>query len=139
MSAATTTVGARTATVGVPTFRSAGTTTAGARTATVVVPTFRSAGYCLSFALFICALLSKSVTATLPAALLVVLWWRRGRLRWQGDVRPLVPWFAVSVIAGWSQLVRARHHRSERHGLRAHASSSGFCSPVGSSGSTCAR
>ena len=74
--------------------------TTDARAATVVVPTFRSADYWVSFALFVCALLSKSVTATLPAALLVVLWWQRGRLGWRRDVLPLVPWFAMAAIAG---------------------------------------
>lgn len=49
---------------------------------------------------FILALLTKTVTATLPAALLVLLWWRRGRLEWRRDVRPLLPWFALSVTAG---------------------------------------
>jgi Flp pilus assembly protein TadD len=66
----------------------------------VVVPTFRSADSRLAFALFICALLTKTVTATLPAALLVVAWWERGRLDWRRDVRPLVPWLAASAIAG---------------------------------------
>jgi tetratricopeptide (TPR) repeat protein len=75
-------------------------TTTYAHAATVVVPTFRSAHYWLSFALFICALLSKTVTATLPAALLVVLWWHRGRLDWRRDVLPLLPWFAMAAIAG---------------------------------------
>ena len=28
-------------------------------------------------------LLSKTVTATLPAALLVIFWWQRGRLSWK--------------------------------------------------------
>jgi protein O-mannosyl-transferase len=56
--------------------------------------------YYLAFALFIAALLSKSVTATLPAALLVVIWWRRGRLSWNEDAVPLVPWFAVGVAGG---------------------------------------
>ena len=68
-----------------------------------VVPTFRSAasrGYWPAFALFLCALLSKSVTATLPAALLVVVWWQRGTLEWRRDVRPLAPWFAAAAIAG---------------------------------------
>jgi len=74
--------------------------TADTRTETVVVPTFRSAGYWVSFALFVCALLSKSVTATLPAALLVVLWWQRGRLDWRRDVLPQVPWFVMAAIAG---------------------------------------
>ena len=41
--------------------------------------------------LFLLALLSKPVTATLPAALLVVAWWQRGRLSWRRDVLPLVP------------------------------------------------
>ncbi len=47
--------------------------------------------YALALALFVCALLSKSVTATLPAALLVVFWWQRGRLDRKRDVLPLAP------------------------------------------------
>ena len=43
---------------------------------------------------------AKTVTATLPAALLLVLWWQRGRLDWRRDVLPLVPWFAVAALAG---------------------------------------
>jgi len=35
------------------------------------------------------ALLSKSVTATLAAALLVVFWWQRGRLTWRRGGVPL--------------------------------------------------
>lgn len=49
---------------------------------------------------FLAALLTKSVTATLPAALLVLAWWRRGRVSWRDDVRPLLPWLAAGVGAG---------------------------------------
>ena len=56
--------------------------------------------YLLATLLFILALLSKSVTATLPAALLVVLWWRDGRLSWRRDVVPLLPWFLLALAAG---------------------------------------
>ena len=52
--------------------------------------------YSLGTIAFALALLSKSVTATLPAALLVISWWRRGRLSWRGDVRPLLPWVAMA-------------------------------------------
>ena len=45
-------------------------------------------------------LLSKTVTATLPAALLVVFWWQRGRLSWRRDVLPLVPFFLLGAAAG---------------------------------------
>jgi len=38
--------------------------------------------YAAAFALFVGALLSKTVTCTLPATLLIVLWWKRGRIRW---------------------------------------------------------
>jgi tetratricopeptide (TPR) repeat protein len=48
---------------------------------------------------FTLALLTKTVTATLPAALLVVFWFRRGRLEWR-DVRPLLPWFAAGALMG---------------------------------------
>ncbi len=50
--------------------------------------------------LFVCALLTKSVTATLPAALLVLIWYRRGRLSLRHDVLPLVPWFVLAAGAG---------------------------------------
>ncbi len=56
--------------------------------------------YLLALGLFVLALLTKSVTATLPAALLVVFWWQRGRLGWKADVRPLLPWFVLGAAAG---------------------------------------
>ncbi len=56
--------------------------------------------YAIASAWFVLALLTKTVTATLPAALLVLAWWRRGRLAWRGDVRPLLPWLAAGLAAG---------------------------------------
>jgi protein O-mannosyl-transferase len=56
--------------------------------------------YGWALALFVLALLTKTVTATLPAALLVILWWRHGRLAWRRDVLPLVPWLVIGAAAG---------------------------------------
>ncbi len=50
--------------------------------------------------LFGLGLLSKTVVATMPAALLVVFWWKRGRLDWRRDVRPLLPFFLIGAGAG---------------------------------------
>ncbi len=61
----------------------------------------RWGSYAMGTALFGLALLSKSVTATLPAAILVVLWWRRGRLSLRGDVLALAPWLCMSAAAGY--------------------------------------
>ena len=55
--------------------------------------------YFLALTLFSLALLSKTTTSTLPAAVLVVFWWKRGRLSWKRDVLPLLPWFALSAAA----------------------------------------
>ncbi len=60
----------------------------------------RKGAYLAATGVFVLALLSKSVTATLPPALLVVLWWRRGRLSWRGDVVPLLPWFVLGAAMG---------------------------------------
>ena len=60
----------------------------------------RRVDYVVALGLFIAALASKTVTATLPGVLLVILWWRRGTLRWKEDVFPLVPWFAIGAAAG---------------------------------------
>ena len=60
--------------------------------------------YLLSLALFICALFSKTVTASLPAALLLVIWWKHGRVAGR-DVWPLVPFFAagaaLALVTSW--------------------------------------
>ncbi|HZZ20138.1 MAG TPA: tetratricopeptide repeat protein [Opitutaceae bacterium] len=56
--------------------------------------------YAVAFGLFVLALLSKSVTGTLPAALLLVLVWRRGGISWRRDVVPLLPFFAAGLAFG---------------------------------------
>jgi tetratricopeptide (TPR) repeat protein len=67
--------------------------------------TRRWRSYSGALALYACALLSKSVTATLPAGMLVIIWWRRGRLEWRRDTVPLLPFFAVggaaAVMTSW--------------------------------------
>ncbi len=65
--------------------------------------------YALALWFFVLALLTKSVTATLPAALLVVLWWRRGRLSWRRDVLPLLPWFVIGAASGLSTAWVEKH------------------------------
>ncbi len=60
----------------------------------------RPGQYALALVLFVLALMTKSVTATLPAALLVVFCWKRGRLGWRSDVLPLVPWLTIGAAAG---------------------------------------
>jgi Flp pilus assembly protein TadD len=56
--------------------------------------------YALALALFVLALCTKTVTATLPAALLLLHWWRRGKPSWRRDVVPLLPFFALGAAAG---------------------------------------
>jgi protein O-mannosyl-transferase len=56
--------------------------------------------WALAAVLFALGLSAKTAIATLPAALLVLLWWQRGTLSWKSDFRPLLPFFAVGVLAG---------------------------------------
>lgn len=62
--------------------------------------TRRGRWYALATAAFVLALGTKTVTASLPAALLMVGWWRHGRLEWRRDVMPLLPWFVLAAAAG---------------------------------------
>ena len=57
--------------------------------------------YGLALGLFVLGLMSKTAIMTLPAALLVVFWWRRGALNWERDVLPLAPFFATGIGAGF--------------------------------------
>lgn len=53
-----------------------------------------------SLALFVAALLSKSVTATLPVALLIALFWRHKKLVAR-DFGLVAPFVIVGAISGW--------------------------------------
>lgn len=66
--------------------------------------------YLAASGLFVVALLTKSVTATLPGALLVAMWWRRGRLSWRRDGAPLLPWGVVAAASGLFTAWVERHY-----------------------------
>jgi len=56
--------------------------------------------YVLALGLFLLGLLSKTAIVTLPLALLVIFWWKRGAISWRHDVVPLIPFFFFSAAAG---------------------------------------
>ena len=51
----------------------------------------------LAFVLFLCALLAKTTTFSLPAAILLIGWWQRGQIRWRADVLPTLPFFVLAL------------------------------------------
>jgi tetratricopeptide (TPR) repeat protein len=53
----------------------------------------------IGFSFFVLALFSKTTAAVVPAVLLVLVWWRDGRVK-RADVRPLLPWFAAGIALG---------------------------------------
>lgn len=53
--------------------------------------------YARALLLFVAAMLSKTVACSWPAAVLLLIWWRRGRIT-LADVRPLAPFFAVGIV-----------------------------------------
>lgn len=65
--------------------------------------------YSGALALFGAALLSKTVTCSLPAALLLVLWWKKARLSRQ-DVLPLMPFFLIGAGMGLLTAWIEKHH-----------------------------
>jgi tetratricopeptide (TPR) repeat protein len=68
------------------------------RKARVRVPWHRRPGslYAAALLAFTLALLAKTTASVVPAVLLVLAWWKAGRVR-GSDVRPLVPFFAVGA------------------------------------------
>ena len=65
--------------------------------------------YLFAVALFFCAAFSKTVAGSLPAAILLVIYYVRGRVSW-GDVKPLIPMFAGAVVLGLTTAYLERTH-----------------------------
>jgi len=65
--------------------------------------------YIAALVLFMGALLSKTVTGTLPAALLLVLCWKRSAFAWR-DLSALLPFFALGVGFGLVTVWLEKHH-----------------------------
>lgn len=63
--------------------------------------------YALACGFFLAALWSKTVTCSLPAAILLAIWWKTGRLR-SLDVLPVLPLFLIGLSFG---LMTARIER----------------------------
>ena len=59
--------------------------------------------YAWSFLLFLAALLAKATAFTLPAVILLICWWKVGRLRWRAEVAPTLPFLPWPWAWAWGQ------------------------------------
>lgn len=59
--------------------------------------------YPLSSILYFGALLCQSAAVVLPIVLLIVCWWKRGRVRLR-DAVPLAPWLLLGIAVAWLRL-----------------------------------
>jgi hypothetical protein len=51
----------------------------------------------LAILLFVLALTAKATAFCLPAVLLLLCWWKKGKIDWKRDVLPTLPLFAISI------------------------------------------
>lgn len=65
--------------------------------------------YALGCVLFLLALLSKTVAFSLPGAVLLVVWWKRGRISWR-DAAPQIPLLLVGGAFGFMTSWLEKHH-----------------------------
>jgi len=56
--------------------------------------------YLLAVLLFTLGILAKAIVATLPAVVLILVWWKREKVNWQRDVKPLMPFVVLAIVAG---------------------------------------
>jgi hypothetical protein len=64
--------------------------------------------YALAFVLFLCALFSKTVTFSLPAAIALIFWWKRGALELR-SLRPLLPFVVAGALLGYLTVFLEKH------------------------------
>jgi tetratricopeptide (TPR) repeat protein len=65
--------------------------------------------YAVSLLFFACALFSKTVTCSLPVAILLILWWRRREVR-SIDLKRLIPMFAIGLVLSLITIYLEKKH-----------------------------
>ena len=65
--------------------------------------------YWLALTLYLCALFSKSVTCSLPLVILLLVWWKHGRLGGR-DVFALLPFLALGIAMGLTTVTVEGQH-----------------------------
>jgi protein O-mannosyl-transferase len=65
--------------------------------------------YILALGFFVCALLCKSVTCSLPAVVLLLLWWQHGTIKWH-YIKSLLPMFLIGLILGINTIFMEIHN-----------------------------
>jgi tetratricopeptide (TPR) repeat protein len=75
--------------------------------------------YFISYVLFLAALLSKTVTGTFPAAVLLVLWWKEGRFPWKDLIR-LSPFLLSGMFLGSITMNFENYHMISMGGTEWH-------------------
>lgn len=56
------------------------------------------------------AILAKVTACVLPAVIVLLCWWKRGRIRWRSDLAPLLPMMGVAVGFGLWLSWLEKHH-----------------------------
>jgi Flp pilus assembly protein TadD len=69
--------------------------------------------YWLSLVAFLCALLSKTVTCTLPAAILLIDWWKHGRIS-RRDIARLLPMLIGGLTLAYTTIWLEKTHVGAR-------------------------
>lgn len=65
--------------------------------------------YVIALVLYVCALLSKTVTSSLPVVILLLLWWKQEKLNIR-DIVPTVPFFIVGAGLAAVTIWMEKHH-----------------------------
>jgi protein O-mannosyl-transferase len=64
--------------------------------------------YFSSLFLFFVALISKHVTCSMPAAMLLILWWKNGRISWK-NVKDLIPFFLIGLAMAINSVIMEKN------------------------------
>jgi tetratricopeptide (TPR) repeat protein len=61
---------------------------------------WKRSDYGMALLLFAAGLLSKITVSVLPPVILLLAWWKRGRLHWKDDVLPVLPFLVLTLGFG---------------------------------------